>query len=121
MKGRVIAADTRQPLAGVKVVRGALDQDRSKYRDPFGSPKGATMLAQAPDVQTDADGRFILDSERALTLFSHPGWYSVIISLERSGYLPFETNYTVADISGHTSAGAPVVNAGDILLIPASR
>lgn len=121
VRGRVIAADTHQPLAGVKVRRGALDQDQSKYSDSLGPPKGAQMIEQAPAVRTDAAGRFVLDSERELTLFSHAGWYSVTVSFERTGYLLFETNYSIANISGHTIAGAPVVNAGDILLVPAPR
>lgn len=121
VRGRVIAADTHQPLAGVKVRRGALDQDQSKYSDSLGPSKGAQMIEQVPAVRTDAAGRFVLDSERELTLFSHAGWYSVTVSFERTGYLLFETNYSVANISSHTTAGAPVVNAGDILLNPAPR
>lgn len=121
VRGRVIAADTHQPLAGVKVRRGGLDQDQSKYNDLLGPPKGAQMIEQAPAVRTDAAGRFVLDSERELILFRYAGWYSVTVSFERTGYLLFETNYSVANISGHTTAGAPVVNAGDILLVPAPR
>jgi hypothetical protein len=119
--GRVIAADTRQPLADVKVRRGALNQNQNNYSDPFGPPKGGQIMERTPAVRTDADGRFVLDSERVLSLFHHTSWFSVTISFEHYDYASFETNYTSANISGHTPDGAPLVKAGDILLLPAPR
>ena len=69
-------------------------------------------------VRTGADGRFVLDGEKDFALFRHPGWYSVTVSFELDGYAPFQTNFTIADLSRYASDGAPVVDAGLILLQP---
>jgi hypothetical protein len=119
--GRVIAADTHQPLEGVRVRRGAADQDRSKYSNSLDPKKGAEMMETPGAVRTEKDGTFVLASESTLSPFNHAGWYSVTINFQLFGYEMFETNYTIANITGHTSEGAPIVNAGDIVLQPVAR
>jgi hypothetical protein len=119
--GRVIAAGTHQPLAGVRVRRGAPDQDNGRYSNSLGPQKGAEMMETPGAVRTEKDGTFVLASERTLSPFNHAGWYSVTINFQLSGYEMFETNYTIANITGHTPEGAPIVNAGDIALQPAAQ
>lgn len=115
--GRVLAADTHQPLANVRVQCGGSGQSF----EPFGPPKGGQLLMETAAVRTDADGRFVLDSKSVFALFRQPGWWSVPVAFSHSGYESFQTNYTGANVTSHSAAGAPVVNAGDILLPPVSQ
>jgi hypothetical protein len=114
--GRVLAADTRQPLTEVKVrrVNPAANQN---YDDPT---KGGQRIESAGGAWTDRGGRFVLDAERDLTFLSQQTWVSVTLSFQHEGYLTFGTNYTLANVTSNAPDGAPVVNAGDILLQPAS-
>lgn len=115
--GRVLAADTRQPIADVQVkrVNPTASQD---YDDPA---KGGQKLESATGVRTDRAGRFDLAAERALTLVQQQVWFSETVSFQREGYLTLRTNYTYANVATNATDGAPVVNAGDILLRPASQ
>ena len=110
--GRVLAADTGQPLANVKVQRinPAANQD---YDAPA---KGGQRLESAASVRTDAQGRFVLDAERALTFVQPAVWPSVTAAFEREGYVTLRTNFSLLQVSTNAPDGAPVVNAGDIRL-----
>jgi len=115
--GRVLVADTRQPLPDVKIrrVNPAANQD---YDDPA---KGGQKIEAAGAVRTDQEGRFVFDAERDLTLLSQQVWVSVTLSFQCEGYLTLRTNFTYANVTTNAPDGAPVVNAGDILLRPASQ
>jgi hypothetical protein len=115
--GRVVAADTRQPIANVKVKR-VNPTTGQHYDDPA---KGGQKMESAGGVRTDQQGRFILESERDLTLFQQQVWFSVTVSFQRDGYLTLRTNFTAASATTNASDGAPVINAGDILLRPVSQ
>jgi hypothetical protein len=115
--GRVIAADTGQPIAHVKVKRVNPTADQN-FVDPA---KGGQKLESAGGVRTDQQGRFMLDAERDLTLFQQQVWFSVTVSFQREGYTTLRTNFTAVHATTNAPDGAPVVNAGDILLRPVSR
>ncbi len=115
--GRVLAADTREPLAHAVVQRSGANQNFGA----FGPPKGGQLLMQPSPVHTDADGRFVLDSKGVLAPFRQPGWMSVSIIFSHPGYETYRTNYTGANVTSHTDSGVPVVNTGDILLLPLGR
>ncbi len=115
--GRVLAVDTRQPLPDAtvrRVVPYPTDGEDT-------APKGGQLLMRSSGVRTDADGRFVLDGERDVALFRHPAWWSVTLSFTADGYRFYQTNYTSANLSGHSPEGEPLVNAGDILLNPKSQ
>lgn len=112
--GRVLAADTRQPLSDATVRR--VSSHPTDGGDT--APKGGQLLMRPPGVRTDADGRFILEGERIVALFHRGGWHSVTVSFERSGCESFQTNFTSASFTERSSDGVPLVNAGDILLNP---
>jgi len=115
--GRVLAADTHQPLPDAtvrRVVPYPADGEDT-------APKGGQLLTRSSGVRTDADGRFVLDGERDIALFHHPAWWSVTLSFTADGYRFYQTNYSVANLSGHSPDGEPLVNAGDILLKPKSQ
>ncbi|MCX6926799.1 MAG: hypothetical protein NT154_26880 [Verrucomicrobia bacterium] len=114
--GRVLAADTRQPITGVKVRRVIPDATQD-YDQPV---KGGQRLESAAGVRTDAQGRFVLDAQRDLTLLQQQIWFSVVVSFQYEGYVNLRTNFTAATATTTASDGAPVVNAGDILLHRAS-
>lgn len=115
--GRVVAADTQQPLADATVRRAT--PYSTDIKDT--APKGGQILMQPGGVRTDADGRFDLEAERVVAVFRHPGWYSVTVIFERSGYERFQTNFSVANFVERSPEGVPVVKAGDILLKPQSQ
>jgi hypothetical protein len=115
--GRVLAADTRQPLADVKVVR--LQQtDEPRTTVP---PKGGAALDAPVVVRTDRDGWFVLDSERVLAPFWKGGWFSVDLRFEHAGYERFQTNYSYLNLGTNSWHGQWALTAGDILLRPARK
>jgi hypothetical protein len=116
VEGRVLDAATRQPVTNVSIRR--LTPGQSELGNAPAA--GARALERAPVVRTDRDGRFDLDSERDLTLFRQAGWYSVALAFTHQGYERFVTNFTLAQ-AVVTSNGEPVVNAGSILLQPATN
>jgi hypothetical protein len=116
--GRVLASDTHQPLANATVPRGGSGQGF----EPFGPPKGGQLLIETSGVRTDADGRFMLQSKSVFALFRSPGWWSAPVTVSHSGYETFQTNYTAGDnVTTNSATGAPLVDAGDILLSPESK
>ena len=115
--GRVLAADTRQPLAGVKVMTGG----QAAALTGAVPPKGGQLLTIQAPVLTDREGRFTLSSERVLTPFGGAGWLSVQLLFERPGYERFQTNYSYANLSTNSSNGQPVLDAGTILLQPLAQ
>jgi hypothetical protein len=115
--GRVLAADTHSPLANATVERAGPDQ---KY-EPSTLPKGGQLQIQTGIVRTDASGRFELASKSVFALFRQPGWWSVPVTFSHYGYESFSTNYTGDNVTSHSTAGAPVVDAGNILLTPVSK
>ncbi len=117
LTGRVLDAKTHQPLANVKVRRVEAGQSA----EAPGEIHGAEALLKAPIVWTGQDGRFMVDGERALTLFGGSGWYAVTISFERAGYQVFLTNYTLLNVTTNSPNGAPRIETGDILLRSFSR
>jgi hypothetical protein len=116
VQGRVLDAETRQPLAGAKV---------SRTRPPEGgspSLKGGELLMRKPDIQTDASGAFSMGSERVLTLFRFGGWDSVRLFVQRPGYVTLQTNYSGASLQvTSTLSDEPLAETGDILLQPARK
>jgi hypothetical protein len=114
--GRVLAADTHQPLSGATVQRGGSNQGNA-----FQPPKGGQVLIQYDGVRTDADGKFVLQSKSVIALFRSPGWWSAPVMVSYSGYETFQTNYTGDNVVTNTSDGPPLVDAGDILLHPLAK
>jgi hypothetical protein len=111
--GRVLDAQTRQPLAKVQIQR-VRDKPRE---DPNTVPRGAQAIQENWYAYTDAEGRFTVDSTTTLTFLQRVTWYSVTLAFSREGYMSFTTNYTPAEATFRAN-GEPVVNAGTILLRP---
>src|SRR5882724_10003196 len=64
--GRVLDAETRQPLAEARLQR--VNPERAL--SPYSTMKGGQMMQQAPLViLSGVDGTFVVDSERTLVLF----------------------------------------------------
>lgn len=117
LTGRVLAADTGQPIADVKIRN--LDQaDRASNTMP---PKGGQMLQVEAAIRTDQDGRFILEKKQVLAPFSGTGLFSVQLSFEHAGYERFVTNYSYLNLGTNTVNGRPGLSAGNILLRPAAK
>ena len=115
--GRVLAADTGQPLADVAVTSGGRRGGGWSAMPPKG---GELLMAKAP-VRTDRDGRFKLEAQQVLTPFAGAGWFTVQLSFERAGYERFQTNYSRLDLSTNAPADKALLDAGDILLHRAHR
>ena len=77
-------------------------------------------MEQNSGVRTEADGIFVLASEKAFTPFKDPGWYSVNVEFKHPGYDEFMASYTVAQAT-NTAKGEPLIQAGDVLLMPLSK
>ena len=116
IEGRLLDAQTHQPVQGVNVRRPLPDQNPAVDE----APKGATVLNQPRGVLSGKDGRFVMDSECDLALFRKSRWYADSISFEHPAYKPLTVTYTLSDAT-NTATGEPVVKAGDILLTPRAR
>jgi hypothetical protein len=117
MTGRVLAADTGQPLADVKIITSGRTEDYNRTAPP----KGGQVLKSKPTVRTDRDGRFVLESERVLAPFSGSGWFSVQFFIDQPGYERFLTNYSYLNLRTNTWKGKPVLETGDIRLQPTAK
>jgi hypothetical protein len=111
--GRVLAADTRQPLAGVQVSRVLPGQGA-----PATPPNGAQLLQQSRPEITGSDGRFAVPGQAYATLFRHASWWSVRLAFQAPGYALYQTNFTTANVTNSAATGAPKINAGDVYLQP---
>jgi hypothetical protein len=116
LEGRVVDAQTHQPISGVKVKRVVPNQNP----DVDEAPKGGQLMEKTRAVQSGPDGTFVVDSERDLELFGGLGWVGVTFSFQHAGYATFTTNYTIVNAT-NTPSGVPLVKAGDILLTPLSK
>ena len=117
LTGRVIAADTGQPIADVKI----RNLDKANSATSTIPPKGGQMLQAEAAIRTDQDGRFVMETERVLAPFRGAGWFSVQLSFEHAGYERFITNYSYLNVSTNTYKGKPGLSAGDIRLAPAGK
>ena len=115
--GRVLAADTGRPLADVKIRSSEANQGFHSTA-PM---KGGELMMARPPVLTGPDGRFVLETERALTPFHGSGWFSVQLSFEYPGYERYLTNYSCLNLGTNTVNGVSVLDAGTIRLQPASK
>lgn len=109
--GRIIDAQSKQPIKGVKVQRLMPDQQPNVLNDV----KGGQALASASAARTASDGTFEMASERSLSPFRRGGWYSVSLAFEHPEYTRYVTNYSLKH-AVITPKGEPVVNTGDIWL-----
>ena len=107
--GQVLAADSCQPLKGVKVMR--LTNQASKSPPLKG---GELMILKVP-IQTGVDGRFVLSSERVLSIIRKPDWNVVSLAFNRAGYLPFQTNCLI-EFGTNSIQGSPTLDVGQIFL-----
>lgn len=114
--GRVLAADTRQPLVGVAVSRVSPEGSRNAI-----SEKGVQSLRQAWTVKTGDDGSFVYPSQSYFMVFQSGGGWSLSLSLQASGYVALQTNLLPTKVTGTLPDGKPLVDLGDILLEPAVR
>jgi hypothetical protein len=112
--GRVVAADTGRPLAGVLVTRPT-------PRSPTGAAQPATsiaLLSQERPVLTDARGKFVFPSRSYLLTFHGAGGWDLPLSFQASHYAVYQTNLTLTHFVENLPAGTPVVELGDFRLKP---
>ena len=110
--GRVVDSETRQPMENVEVQRG-VTRTRQAGNAP---PKGAQLMQDAPRiVLTSTDGSFTLEPIYSVAAFRVLSWSTVDVQFSCSGYLALTTNFTPA-VASFSPDGAPLVNAGVILL-----
>jgi len=111
VEGRVLAAETHQPIAGVRVRRVTPDYQAGTLEPVKG---GESLQREAPAVSA-ADGSFNLDSQKSVALFRDLAWFTVEVSFNHRDYVPFVTNYTPR-MAVTLPSGEPVIHAGDVLL-----
>jgi hypothetical protein len=112
--GRVVDARTREPIANITVQR---QSGRHTHRlvDP---PKGGELMKQPPVVRTDAQGNFILHSERDLTIFRGSTWFSVNLLFEHPHYQRYVASYHPIQATNNPTTGEPLITTGDVSLVP---
>jgi hypothetical protein len=115
--GRVLAADTQQPIADVKI-RNLNNTDGGNNTMP---PKGGQLLQAEAPIRTDQDGMFVMEVERVLAPFRKGGWFSMQLCFEHPGYDRFITNYSYLNLGTNTINGKPGLTAGSIFLRPAAK
>ena len=108
--GRVLAADTQQPLAGVRVSRVVPGEN------PGAPAKGAQLQQQGRPETTAADGVFTLARQSYVTLFRHSQWWSMRLAYQAPGYVSFQTNYWATSFTNKTAVGDSTINVGNVLL-----
>ena len=114
VEGRVVDARTREPIKGVEV-RHVTAEDRSRSLEP--AKGGEVMKDSAEVVHTDAEGSFVLISEKDINLIPRSSWFTASIAFRHAYYQNFTTNFTIADAT-NTATGEPLIRAGDIHLEP---
>ena len=112
ISGRVVRADTGEPIAGARVDRRIVS-----LRQPTGGfRKGAeTMMLLQDEERTTSDGRFSLPTRKVALLFSigeRPLDLGLVI--RRTGFLPWQTNYTLKALVKDPNEVR--ISAGDIRL-----
>jgi hypothetical protein len=111
--GQVFAADNGKPLKGVKVMRLTSETGASKTPPLKG---GEQMILKVP-IQTGEDGRFVLSSEKVLSIIRAADWNVVSLAFNRPGYLPFQTNCLIESAT-NAMPRSPTVDLGHIFLRP---
>jgi hypothetical protein len=114
--GRVLDAQTREPIKGVKVQRVI----PNPVVNMDGTPKAGQVMEGERGTSTDADGSFVLGSKRDIELFADVGWGSVTISFSHSDYVTLVRTYP-ASKAVTSPDGEPVVNVGTIALTGESK
>lgn len=112
--GRVVDADTRQPVAGAQVTRVLIiAPGAGGYAD---SNKGGPAMAVRPTMAvSDRDGRFTLEAVKTayLILDNFPD-YAMTLRVRSSGYLTFQRDFTNVTYAGGDKKTVPIVEAGDV-------
>jgi hypothetical protein len=114
--GRVLDAQTHQPIQGVRVQRVVPDYEAGTLDQVH----GGETLARPQPIRSDASGAFDLAGQKSVALFRELGWFGVEISFDHRGYENFITNYTPRNAIT-SSNGEPVIQAGDIWLTPKTK
>jgi len=115
IQGRVLDSASHQPIEGVEVRRVSPD-DSSRA----GQAKGGEKIGKGAAVYTDADGSFVLDSQRDLAFIRKSGWFSVNLSFRHNSYESLIITYMPRQATNNV-AGEPLIKAGDIYLRPTKR
>ena len=113
--GRVLDANTQQPIAGVRVVPVIAGQSA-----PATAETGAQRLMQGRPILTDTNGDFVFPSRDYVTFLRRSGGASIRLSFQKFRYLTLQTNFAPAAVSQQALSGIPRVDAGTILLQPVS-
>jgi hypothetical protein len=116
LTGRVLNADTGQPLSGVKIVRLLPGQSPNTGSPPY----GAQLLLQGRPVLSAADGSFAVSGTKYMTFLKPPGQWSARLMLQATHNDMQVTNFTAADAAVNSATNPRVMNVGDVRLLPKS-
>jgi hypothetical protein len=114
VSGRVVAAASGEPLAGVRAGRELFG-----WKAPLGGlRKGAEELQLLQrETRTAADGGFVLPSERVALLFGFgDGGFDLRLAVQGSGFRPWQTNYPFRALRTNGGPTEPRLEAGEIRL-----
>lgn len=115
VKGRVVNAQTGEPIEGARVYRQVGPQ--SNY-DPH-RMKGAELLTLPTPAVTDGNGQFRLPSERSAALLFQSSSITLFrLNVTHSGYQPLSTNIDLIKIRPYKTGRGPEVDVMDLGLQP---
>jgi hypothetical protein len=116
ISGRVLAADTQQPVSAAMVSR----HGRPPTANTSSPPKGSELMIRKVPIRTDDNGQFVLESERVLSIFRGSGWSQLQLHIEKPGYVTVETNFPMS-LATNLPGGVETLELGQILLQPVNR
>lgn len=117
VEGRVLDAETHQPVGGARVHRvvGGTVEVKPAERH------GGEILQDSPPAVTASDGGFRLGAVRGgYLLFERTPPLLVTLRVEHSRYRTFLTNVDLVKVPPAQTSNGPVVLVGDLLLTPGS-
>ena len=114
--GRVVEADSRQPVRGAKVTRiHAGEPTTGSFGD--GDKGGPQMVDKPALAVSDRDGRFSLDAiKNAYLLMESFPDYVVTLRVQAQGYQTIQMLFTNVTYAGGDKKTTPIIETGDIPL-----
>ena len=114
IEGRVVDADTGEPVVGARVQK--LVGLQATKTTAF-ETKGAQQLMKPAAVKVNSNGQFNFKPEKGgYLLFNQPGVYSFKLVVRQKDYQTLSTNIDLLEVKPIKTENGPLVNVGNLPL-----